>query len=64
MCETWSENVVLNSVQFGEFSRREFEFDKRKHWHQFAKAKWQHTEQRVWSLHVPKRYYVDLNNLF
>jgi len=30
----------------------------------FAKAKRQHMEQRDWSLHVPKRYYVDLNNRF
>jgi len=30
----------------------------------FAKAKLQHMEQRDWSLRVPRRYYVDLNNRF
>lgn len=30
----------------------------------FAKAKRQHMGQRDWSMHVPKIYYVDLNNRF
>ena len=64
MCETWSE--MLLSIQFilENLLVRNLNLLNVSIGTSFAKANRQHMEQRDWSLHVPKRYYLDLNNRF
>jgi len=64
MCETWSE--MLLSIQFilQNVAVRNLNLLNAGIRTSFAKAKRQHMEQRDWSLHVQKIYYLDLNNRF